>query len=430
LLCAFAAGAMACSDAAPLEGEAFERTSDAIINGTPDTAHPAVVLVAGNNSACSGTIVHKNGSTGHVLSAAHCGAPQYIIQGQDYNNPDATYVVIDYLDHPSYNGQAYDFMMVRFTGAGSGTPVIPAMSPAEDNLQAGTQIRHVGYGKSGPPPGQNNTIRREILGQLSSVSALLLTYNQPQGGPCQGDSGGPQLTLGTERVAGVTSAGDPNCASSGYSGRVSAVFDTFVMAYINNAPIGGMNCDQCTQAATTGMGGCMTQVNTCFNDNDCNALLACFDTCSTQTCYNQCFNDHPSGGQLYLNIIDCVCDTVCPMECGMEAFCQGGGPAPTTASASTTDGSSAVTGAGGGAVVGAGSGAAPSTGTSDNWIAGETPNQEFDGQVVASSGCGVARSSSTSRPSLSWPSLGGFMAAFGAALAFALRRRAGRVVSR
>ena len=99
----------------------------------------------------------------------------------------------------------------------------------------------------------------------------------------------------------------------------------------------------------------------------------------------------------------------------MEAFCQGGGPAPTTASASTTDGSSAVTGAGGGAVVGAGSGAAPSTGPSDNWIAGETPNQEFDGQVVASSGCGVARSSLTSRPS-DW----GWMATFGAALAFAL----------
>ena len=389
LLCAVSA--FACSDDPPSEN--YGDTNDAIINGTPDTTHQAVVLVAGNNSACSGTIVHTNGSTGHVLTAAHCGSPQYVIQGNDYNNPTAVYNVVDYLGHPNYNGQVYDFMMVRFTGAGSGTPVIPAMSPAEDNLTTGTQIRHVGYGKSGPPPGQNNTIRREILGNLSGVQSLSLFYNQPQGGPCSGDSGGPQLSLGTERVAGVTSAGDPNCASNGYSGRTSAVYDSFIMAYINNAPIGGMNCDQCTEASTTGMGACIGQVNTCFNDGDCNALLGCFDGCTTQSCYQDCANAHPSGLQLYLDIIDCVCDSACNAECGMEAFCQGGGPAPSTAAASTTASGGDPTAGAGGATTGVGAGSGAASG--DGWVAGDAQNVDYEGNL-ASSGCSTAPPSAPS----------------------------------
>jgi len=36
--------------------------------------------------------------------------------------------------------------MIRITGAGAATPVIPAMTPAQDNLASGTQVRHVGYG--------------------------------------------------------------------------------------------------------------------------------------------------------------------------------------------------------------------------------------------------------------------------------------------
>ena len=69
--------------------------------------------------------------------AAHCDGMQYVLQGVDYNNPDATYPIIDHLDHPNYNQQVYDFQMVRFNGASGQTPVIPAMTPQDDNLGPG-----------------------------------------------------------------------------------------------------------------------------------------------------------------------------------------------------------------------------------------------------------------------------------------------------
>jgi hypothetical protein len=246
------------------------------------------------------------------------------------------------------------------------------------------------------------------------VQSLTLYYNQPNGGPCSGDSGGPQLTTsGTELVAGVTSAGDPQCASSGYSGRVSAVYDTFIMAFINNAPIGGMNCDQCTEAATTGMGDCMGEVNACFGNNDCNALLSCFDGCTTQTCYQDCANAHPTGTQLYLDIIDCVCDSACDMECGMEAFCQSGTtPPPTTTTATASAVSSgSETGAGGAGAVATGAGVGgTSNGSGNGWVAGDAPDDDLEGSILTSSACATTPGAG-SRSWLGWFAALGLLAA-------------------
>jgi hypothetical protein len=403
------------------------QTHDGIINGAPDTTHQAVVMVVGSGTGCSGTIVHKAGSVAYVLTAAHCGNPQQVWQGNDSANPDYVYVVDNFQRHPNYNDPVYDFMMVRFIGAGSNTPVIPAMSPQQDNLANGTPLLHVGYGKAGPPPGGNNTIRRRISGQVGSLQPLTVSYDQGNdgGGPCSGDSGGPQLTTsGPELVMAVTAVGDPNCASYGTSGRASAVYDSFIMAYINNTPIGPMNCEQCTQASTTGQGACMSTIDACTNDTDCSALLACFDGCSTQSCYNQCFNDHPAGGQIYSQIPSCICDTACMSECATDSLCQGGGGISTSAavgsgvsaqSSAQSSGSGGSTGVGGagGAGVGSGSGA-----DSNGWVAGNQQAQNYDGDILTSACALDPAGRAASRRDLGgWALLGLALGVFG------LRRR-------
>ncbi len=256
--------------AAPAADDALGQDTRAIINGAPDTTHQAVVAVLSNGGECTGTIIHKDPAQGigHVITAAHCGAPVPVRPGNDYQSPSATFNVVDWAHHPNYDNQSnlFDFKMVRITGVTASTPVIAALPPAQDTLGSGSQVRHVGYGKSGPAPGSNNSIRRHIVGTLSGTNNSQIFYDQPAGGPCFGDSGGPELTIGgSERVAGVISYGDGNCAQAGVSGRVSSVYDTFIMPYINGAPSGPLTCDQCYPSVTSGQGSCVAQVDTCLN---------------------------------------------------------------------------------------------------------------------------------------------------------------------
>ena len=66
-------------------GEKVVEAEAKIIGGTPDTTHKAVVFVFDENqgAACSGTIIHKNGSTAWVLTAAHCEGMDVVAQAND-----------------------------------------------------------------------------------------------------------------------------------------------------------------------------------------------------------------------------------------------------------------------------------------------------------------------------------------------------------
>ncbi len=391
---------LACSDAGPEWSTEAPVASDeaAIINGNKDTTHQAVVLVSGsNNSACSGTIISVKSGAGYVLTAAHCGNPQFVLQGNDYNNPTAYYPATKYQRHSGWTGQPpnYDFMMVQISGVNGSTPVIPAMSPGEDSLGVGTQIRHVGYGKSGPAPGSATSQRHEIVGTLSGVQALTVTYNQPNGGPCSGDSGGPQLTLSNERVASVTSAGDQDCKTSGVSGRTSAVYNTFIMPFINNSPPAQQTCDQCTQGATTGQSSaCYGAVDACLKNSSCSGLMDCLQKCgqNDQACVNQCAKTYSAGVNKYLAIFDCVCDTACKVECDGEPMCQGGSPPPpsssSSSSTSTSSSSTSSSGTGGSDPTSSGTGGDPNTtgppGNESGWVAGDTNKKKYGGSVMLS----------------------------------------------
>ncbi len=243
--------------------EQVARSESWIINGQIDTTHDAVVAVFSQNSACTGTVVHVSGSSAYVLTAAHCfgnGALEWVAVGDDYDNATGTnwLEVVDYQVHPQYDSQQliFDFAIVRATGAGTWTQVIPAMSVSEDSLSQGSQVTHVGYGLTSYPNGSTSQ-RHYAIGSLSQTTALQLSYNQPVSGPCQGDSGGPNVanTGGGERVAGVISYGDEGCDEMGVSGRVSYVNSSFIQPFIGSTSTSSTSSSSSSSSTSSGTGG-------------------------------------------------------------------------------------------------------------------------------------------------------------------------------
>jgi hypothetical protein len=326
----------------------------AIYGGTPDTTHDAVVALFGNQSACTATIIGKSGGTGYALTAAHCVAdpPQALVQGDDYNGQNViVYNVTDYLADPQYDGATHDFAMVTFSNAAS-APVIPAMTPAEDNLANGSALEFVGYGVT--EFSNNNTVRYHVDGEVNDVDPLVFDYFQNDGGPCSGDSGGPSLSLvgGQERVSGVTSYGG-DCWEDGVSGRTSAVYNNFIAPYMGGNPQ-PQGCSECAQGAQQG-GACANATQQCGNLPACVGLVECINDCpaNDDACVQACANQAGQAAvDAYTNIIDCICDSACVQECATE--CGGSSSSSSSTSSSATSGPSSAASTGSGAGVGGG----------------------------------------------------------------------------
>lgn len=217
---------------------ASEAGAQPIVNGSADTTHQAVVAVhASASSWCSGTVIAVADDTAVVLTAAHCVPADRVIVGDDRDDPTASYVVLDERVHPAYatHGFPYDYALLRLVGVPSDLAWIPALTPAVDSIAAGTPLTLVGYGVTSPT-GSTNTARRAFDAVAGQVTEVSIIFSNALGGTCFGDSGGPALTTGIERVAGVASFGDANCAVSSSEGRVSAVYDDFIAPYIG-APV-------------------------------------------------------------------------------------------------------------------------------------------------------------------------------------------------
>jgi hypothetical protein len=415
--------ASGCSEA-PVELPVVAKLRSPIINGSVDNSgnYEEVVAVFTNMSKCTGTIIDKDEPFAFVLTAAHCvddNAPEVVIQGVDHDSGSAIqYTVQDYAIHPGYNGSVNDFAMLRVTGAGSSTPTRAVLTPAEDNLDSGSHVfTHLGYGviDTGPNPDTDTSLRHITTGSLSDTSSLSLTFNATSSGVCFGDSGGPNIHNATGKVAGVNSSvGGNSCNTESYSGRASAVLNTFITPYINNAPPPPVDCDGCFEAATTGNGSCSSQVNACFDNNTCDALVQCFNTCTTNSCIQNCSSMYSAGMPLYDAIFSCVCDSACMTECENASMCTGGTVPPTSTSVANSavaaNAAAATTGVGGGGAGGAG-GAAPSTGTSQGWFPGDAENLDPKGTLANA----CAFDGSKSRDGWAWLAL--------CALGVATRRR-------
>lgn len=365
----FAIVAAGCSGAVP-DGSSgdgtFSEAASRIINGNRDYSHQAVVATFGYQSACTGTIIHVDGSNLYVLTAAHCvvdDAPQQVAQGDDYEYPDRVYDVAEYRAHPSYYGAEWDFAMLRATGATGTTPLIPAMSPLEDELAPGTDIRHVGFGVTQAGGGDWNSARYETtntIAQFDSNGAEFV-YEQPYSGPCSGDSGGPGLTIGDERVAGVVSRGDEYCNQVGIDGRVSRAYDDFIVPFIGIDPVA--TCGGCSQAAVTGGGACAVSYDGCQAVPECAALATCIAACGDGLCAEGCFDANPAGAASYRDLQTCLCTVGCADPCAADPLC------------TVTGGSGGSGGTGGTA------GAPPS----EQWVAGDQQNVKYSGEVLGAS---------------------------------------------
>jgi secreted trypsin-like serine protease len=257
-LAALALSAVSCAPEAGMPREEFFGKAESwIVNGQVDTTHDAVVAVFSNQSGCTATIIHVDGTNAYALTAAHCfgfGALEVVAIGDNYNSPDDVLGIVDYQIHPQYSPQdsSFDFALVRATGASASTPVIPALRPSEDAVQVGTQVDHVGYGLISYPNGQT-TVRHHAIGSIAQMTLYQIAYEQPVSGPCSGDSGGPNLvtTPSGERVAGVISYGDEQCNQYGVSGRVSNVYEGFIAPFIGNPEPTTVS----SSASTSGAGG-------------------------------------------------------------------------------------------------------------------------------------------------------------------------------
>ncbi len=310
--------------------------ADEIVNGSLDTVHQAAVAYL-HGSKCSATIIYLSGSTGYALTAGHCigGALGTIRQGNNHANGqfDVEYPVVAAVAHPEYSGtptaghsKLYDFGILRFSGATGSTPVMPALSPGQDNLSQGTQLDLVGYGNTEVG---STTLRRHVVKPISYESDLRLAFNQQTSGMCSGDSGGPVIhNNGQERVAGVNSyISGPvvnQCVGNNFTGtavRVSAVYDTFIMPVINSTAYGPQTCDQCEEAHIYA-GDCTPYLEGCWNNAACSDYLDCVNGCTTQSCVTQCKIVHATGYQTYMQIYTCVCDTACSAECAGDPLCE------------------------------------------------------------------------------------------------------------
>jgi len=70
--------------------------------------------------------------------------------------------------------------------------------------------------------------------------------------------------------------------------------------------------DVCTECLS---GACPSTYCTCYENDECLALIECVDACSSDACQQACFSAHPNGiSDLYL-LTDCAatsCDSECP----------------------------------------------------------------------------------------------------------------------
>ena len=236
-LCVALASLCGCSPP-PRVGERVEP----IINGTPDTGDPAVMLMlavpATSNrvGVCTATLISP-----HVLlTAAHCVDPQ-VFQMDMATPPPLTFYVsqsnsIDFtqkLDLSTFLPVATTFCDPAFNpdqnvfvanGHDVGAimlqtplalPPVPYNKSALSQSLVGQPARIIGYGVTSGSDSTAKTAgtKREASITIDSVTPLYVTFGDNSHGICEGDSGGPALVMlgGIETIIGVTAFGQMGC---------------------------------------------------------------------------------------------------------------------------------------------------------------------------------------------------------------------------
>lgn len=241
---------IACGASESDSTDALSQLTQPIIGGSLDTEHPEVMLLAHRSGfLCTGTVIHVEGQTGFLLTAAHCATEEdgesetvplrardfVVVPGADFAESTTAFGVTNVAVEPRYQGgfAEHDIAIMQFFFGNAPAPsVIPPLLASEDTLDIDDPLLLVGFGQT--ETDEANTQRRHVERSIEELDTELLVYSQADArGTCFGDSGGPGIVVvdGEERVAGVVSGGvdnDDTCAGGfGVSTRVSG-YEEFI----------------------------------------------------------------------------------------------------------------------------------------------------------------------------------------------------------
>jgi secreted trypsin-like serine protease len=205
--------------------------SGAVLDGTPDTAHPyvgiLVTVIDGDNvPVCSGFLV----SPTVFVTAAHCiedlGGARTASVAFDQTFSDSSDLVRGTpVPNPIFTGGTeHDIAAVLLDAAesGRGHAVLPEEGLLEDTARSAA-LTLVGYGANGFKRGvpQFDLVRRAGDARLVKVERGKFASNlRTSKGICFGDSGGPVLLGGTDVVVGINSfVQSQKCAGNAYAFR-------------------------------------------------------------------------------------------------------------------------------------------------------------------------------------------------------------------
>jgi hypothetical protein len=218
----------AACDSVPALGSA----DDAVTLADPDAGDHAVVqLTIAGRPHCSATLIDVD----TVLSAAHCltdstSSELAIIEG------DVIRPIVETRVDPNFDPRRSDCDVGLARLGPSPTAVATATLPLGTNrVSVGDLVRLVGFGA--PTAGGVPGIRRAGWSRVVSVQDRTFTTEPAPSQACQGDSGGPALISqsGVERIAGVISAGNPDCEGAAILVRIDTLENDFAAPFPRQA---------------------------------------------------------------------------------------------------------------------------------------------------------------------------------------------------
>jgi hypothetical protein len=283
--------------------EAVGRSELSVVAGTADANDEQVVgLSTRGDVYCSGIAIAPR----LILTAGHCAEvlSDRVVFGSDAMHPDAAVAVASSLEAPDYSAQTLDNDLGVVVLATLGPPVPAFNAGSAEALVPGTHVRVVGLGVTAPDAGRLGLKRQGDM-VVTAVGQKTLDLAPGPANSCDGDSGGAVFAVeqGRERLVGVISSGDSECATRTRAIRVDAYLDFL------------SEIEEKTQDHSARAGArCYDEVNcvqgSCYDPPDAPGFAYCASPCAAEP-------DCPSG----MRCSDGACHFDTPSPGALGATC-------------------------------------------------------------------------------------------------------------